>query len=204
MRNYTYLTLPYKGEEEGGCGVVGFCATEPVAARHIHEPSKQMHNRGNGKGGGIAALGFIPEQLGVTREVLDNYYMVHIAFLDNSIRQELEQKYITPYFEIETSHQMDTVADWTMIPSLEAKPPDVMRYFVRLKAEVLDSFISKNELGQMTREEAEEEFLSQQSVKLNQEYYASLGDKKAFVMSLRQEYHDSEGRRVCGVNYRLL
>ncbi|NTW02618.1 MAG: beta-propeller fold lactonase family protein, partial [Oscillochloris sp.] len=37
-------------------GVVGFCATEPVAARHIHEPSRQMHNRGNGKGGGIATL----------------------------------------------------------------------------------------------------------------------------------------------------
>ena len=173
----------YKGEEEGGCGVVGFCATEPVAARHIHEPSKQMHNRGNGKGGGIAALGFVPEQLGVTREVLDNCYMVHIAFLDNDIRPELEKKYITPYFEIQTSSQMNTVADWTAIPSLEAKPPDVMRYFVRVKPEVLDSFISKNELDDMTREEAEEEFLSQQSIKLNQEYYASLGDKKAFVMS---------------------
>ena len=180
------LQIPYpayKGEEEGGCGVVGFCATEPVAARHIHEPSRQMHNRGNGKGGGIAALGFIPEQLGVTREVLDNYYMVHIAFLDNNIRPELEDKYITPYFEIKTSTQMDTVADWTTIPSLEAKPPDVMRYFLRVKPEALDSFISKNELGQMTREEAEGEFLSQQSIKLNQEYYASLGDKKAFVMS---------------------
>jgi len=180
------LQIPYptyKGEEEGGCGVVGFCATEPVAARHIHEPSKQMHNRGNGKGGGIAALGFIPEQLGVTREVLDNYYMVHIAFLDNDIRPELEQKYITPYFEIETSCQMDTVGDWTTIPSLEARPPDVMRYFVRVKPEVLDAFMAKNELGGMIREEAEGEFLSQQSVKLNQEYYASLGDKKAFVMS---------------------
>ena len=180
------LNIPsptYKGEEEGGCGVVGFCATEPVAARHIHEPSKQMHNRGNGKGGGIAALGFIPEQLGVTRDVLDNYYMVHIAFLDNEIRPELESKYITPYFEIKNSHLMDTVADWTTIPSLEAKPPDVMRYFVRVKPETLDAFISKNELGGISREEAEGEFLSQQSVKLNQEYYASLGDKKAFVMS---------------------
>jgi glutamate synthase domain-containing protein 1/glutamate synthase domain-containing protein 3 len=180
------LNIPYpsyKGEEEGGCGVVGFCATEPVAARYIHEPSRQMHNRGNGKGGGIAALGFIPEQLGVTREVLDNYYMVHIAFLDNDIRLELEQKYITPYFEIKTSCQMDTVGDWTTIPSLEVKPPDVMRYFVRVKPEVLDAFISKNELGGIIREEAEGEFLSQQSVKLNQEYYASLGDKKAFVMS---------------------
>jgi glutamate synthase domain-containing protein 1 len=180
------LNIPfptYKGEEEGGCGVVGFCATEPVAARHIHEPSKQMHNRGNGKGGGIAALGFIPEQLGVTRDVLDNYYMVHIAFLDNEIRPELESKYITPYFEIKTSHLMETVADWTTIPSLEAKPPDVMRYFVRVKPETLDAFILKNELGGISCEEAEGEFLSQQSVKLNQEYYASLGDKKAFVMS---------------------
>jgi glutamate synthase domain-containing protein 1/glutamate synthase domain-containing protein 3 len=173
----------YKGEEEGGCGVVGFCATEPVAARHIHEPSRQMHNRGNGKGGGIAALGFVPEQLGVTREVLDNYYMVHIAFLDNNIRSELESQYITPHFDVETSCQLETVADWTTIPSIEAKPPDVVRYFLRMKPEALDSFVARNELGQMTREEAEGEFLSQQSVKLNQEYYASLGDKKAFVMS---------------------
>ncbi|OPX98664.1 MAG: glucosamine--fructose-6-phosphate aminotransferase [Syntrophorhabdus sp. PtaB.Bin006] len=180
------LEIPYptyKGEEEGGCGVVGFCATEPVAARHIHEPSRQMHNRGNGKGGGIAALGFIPEQLGVTREILDNYYMVHVAFLDNDIQPELERKYITPCFEVKASSRMDTVTDWTAIPSLEARPPDVMRYFVRVKPEVLDSFISKNELGQMIREEAEGEFLSRQSIKLNQEYYASLGDKKAFVMS---------------------
>jgi glutamate synthase domain-containing protein 1/glutamate synthase domain-containing protein 3 len=173
----------YKGEEEGGCGVVGFCATEPVAARHIHEPSRQMHNRGNGKGGGIAALGFIPEQLGVTRDILDNYYMVHIAFLDNRIRLELEQKYVTPHFDVAASYQMDTVADWTTIPSIEAKPPDVVRYFVRIKPEVLDSFLVKNELGQITREEGEGEFLSQQSVKLNQEYYASLGEKQAFVMS---------------------
>ena len=173
----------YKGEEEGGCGVVGFCATEPVAARHIHEPSRQMHNRGNGKGGGIAAVGFIPEQLGVTREVLEAFYMMHIAFLDNGIQQELEQKYITPYFEVETSSRLDTVADWTTIPSLEAKPPDVMRYFVRVKPAVLDSFITKNGFGQLLREDAEGEFLAQQSVRLNQEYYASLGDKKAFVMS---------------------
>jgi len=180
------LRIPYptyKGEEEGGCGVVGFCATEPVAARHIHEPSRQMHNRGNGKGGGIAAVGFIPEQLGVTREILENWYMVHIAFLDNDIRPELERKYLNPYFDIETSCRLDTVADWTTIPSIEAKPPDVVRYFVRMKPDALQAFAAKNQLGQMPREEIEGEFLSQQSVRLNQEYYASLGDKKAFVMS---------------------
>src|SRR5512137_2566764 len=84
-------TTGRKIEEEGGCGVVGFCCSEPVAARHIYEPSRQMHNRGNGKGGGIAALGFVPEQLGVTREVLEDDYMLHVAFLDNNIRPQLEK-----------------------------------------------------------------------------------------------------------------
>ena len=56
---------PVTMEAEGGCGVIGFCCTEPVPGKHIHEPSRLMHNRGNGKGGGIAAMGFIPEQLGV-------------------------------------------------------------------------------------------------------------------------------------------
>jgi glutamate synthase domain-containing protein 1/glutamate synthase domain-containing protein 3 len=175
--------LKAKGEEEGGCGVVGFCCTEPVAARHIHEPSKQMHNRGNGKGGGIAAVGFIPEQLGVSREVLDNYYMVHVAFLDTGVRPDLERKYISPYFDVAASRQLETLDDWTSIPALEAKPPDVWSYFVRVKPQVLDSFITKNELTLLSRDEAEDEFLSQQSVKLNQKFYASLGDKKAFVMS---------------------
>jgi glutamate synthase domain-containing protein 1/glutamate synthase domain-containing protein 3 len=172
-----------KGEEEGGCGVVGFCCTEPVAARHIHEPSKQMHNRGNGKGGGIAALGFVPEQLGVTREVLDNYYMVHIAFLDNGVRPELERKYIEPCFDVAASRQLETLDEWQSVPSLEARPPDVWSYFVRVKPKVLDAFITKNNLSLLGRNEAEDEFISQQSVILNQEFYTSLGDKTAFVMS---------------------
>ncbi|MCX5900661.1 MAG: hypothetical protein NTX06_08005, partial [Proteobacteria bacterium] len=45
-------------EEEGGCGVTGFISSIPVTGKNIFEPSVQMHNRGNGKGGGIAAVGF--------------------------------------------------------------------------------------------------------------------------------------------------
>ena len=47
----------HKAEEEGGCGVTGFACSIPVGGKHIFEPSRQMHNRGNGKGGGIAAVG---------------------------------------------------------------------------------------------------------------------------------------------------
>jgi len=172
-----------KLEEEGGCGVVGFCCTEPVAARHIYEPSKQMHNRGNGKGGGIAAAGLKPEQLGVSRDVLESYYMLHVAFLDPSVRPALEQKYITPHFEISSSHKLESLDDWTKVEGLEAKPPEVWRHFVRVKKAVLDSFVAANKFTGLSLDEAEAEFINQNSIKLNQEYYASLGEQKAFVMS---------------------
>src|SRR5512136_3340684 len=96
-----------KGEEEGGCGVVGFCCTKAVSGRHIYEPSKQMHNRGNGKGGGIAAVGLVPEQLGVSRQVLDEHYMLHIAMLDPNVRAEVEREFITPHFDVAASAALD-------------------------------------------------------------------------------------------------
>lgn len=169
--------------EEGGCGVVGFCCSEPVAGRHIYEPSFQMHNRGNGKGGGIAAVGFAPEDLGVSREVLDDYYMLHVAFLDPSVREDLEKSYIHSCFEVVKTGQLDTVDDWQSVPGLENRPPDVFRYFVRVKDKVLDHFIKDNNFEELERREAEDEFVNQNSFKLNQQYYASLGDQQAFVLS---------------------
>ena len=172
-----------KSADEGGCGVVGFCCTEPVTGRHIYEPSRQMHNRGNGKGGGIAAVGFDPEQLGVSRQVLDDYYMLHIALLDSKVRSEVEKRFITANFEIAFSGKLDTVEDWESVEGLQVKPPDVWRYFVRVKDNVLDKFIAENKLQQLERRDAEDEFVNQNSFRLNQEYYASLGEQKAFVLS---------------------
>jgi glutamate synthase domain-containing protein 1/glutamate synthase domain-containing protein 3 len=172
-----------KEAEEGGCGVVGFCCTEPVSGKHIYEPSRQMHNRGNGKGGGIAAVGFVPEQLGVSREVLDGHIMLHVAFLDDGVQKDLEKQFITPYFDVAASAMLDKVADWKTVPGLEVKPPDVCRYFVKVKTKVLDDFIARNDLRKLDRSEAEDEFVNQNSFTLNQKYYASLGEKKAFVLS---------------------
>jgi glutamate synthase domain-containing protein 1/glutamate synthase domain-containing protein 3 len=172
-----------KGEEEGGCGVVGFCCTEPVAGKHIYEPSKQMHNRGNGKGGGIAAVGLVPEQLGVSREILEDHYMLHIAFLEPGVKDDVEGLFITPHFDIAASRMLDTVADWKTIPGLEVKPPDVCRYFVRVKADVLDRFIAEHKLQGLDRREAEDEYVNQNSFKLNEMFYSAVGDKRAFVLS---------------------
>lgn len=172
-----------KAEEEGGCGVVGFCCTDVVPGRHIYEPSRLMHNRGNGKGGGIAAVGLVPEQLGVSREILDDYYMLHLAFLRPEIRPEVEKRFIAPCFQVAASGALDRVEGWQSVEGLEVKPPDVWRYFVRAKEEVLEAFIVENHLTALERREAEDEFVCQNSFRLNQEYYASLGDKQAFVLS---------------------
>jgi len=169
-------------EEEGGCGVTGFISSIPVTGKNIFEPSAQMHNRGNGKGGGIGAVGFVPEALGVSRQVLDDDYMLHIALLDNSVAAEIEETYIKPNFTIDKFEKLDTLGDFQSI-GLEVRPPDIMRYFVRVKDDVLDAFIQEKGLTFMERRDAEDEFVYQNSFKINTFYYASLGEKKAFVMS---------------------
>ena len=51
---------------EGGCGVLGVAANVPIPGRHVITASRQMHNRGNGKGGGIAMAGLDPAQMRVS------------------------------------------------------------------------------------------------------------------------------------------
>ncbi len=169
-------------EEEGGCGVTGFISSIPVTGKNIFEPSVQMHNRGNGKGGGIGAVGFIPEAMGVSRQVLDENYMLHIALLDAGVCKEIEDTFIKPYFKIDKSEKLATLDDHRSI-GLDVRPPDIMRYFVRVKDEILDQFIAANKFTSMDRRDAEDEFVYQNSFRINTRYYASLGDKQAFVMS---------------------
>jgi glutamate synthase domain-containing protein 1/glutamate synthase domain-containing protein 3 len=172
-----------KAAEEGGCGVTGFIANIPISGRHIFEPSVQMHNRGNGKGGGIAAVGLSAGDLGVSQEVLDSHYMLQVALIDPKVGPGVERVGIEPYFEVAHSCCIPTVNDYRDIQGLDVRPPDVMRYFVRVKAGVLDRFIEKNGLKDMDPRRAEDEFIYQNSVKLNHEFYASLGEKQAFVLS---------------------
>jgi glutamate synthase domain-containing protein 1/glutamate synthase domain-containing protein 3 len=173
-------------EEEGGCGVTGFACSIPVGGKHIFEPSKQMHNRGNGKGGGIAAVGFVPEALGVSPEILESHYMLQVALIDpqdKSVARAVEEKFILPYLDIARSEMIPTVDDYRDIPGLDAQPPDVMRYFVRVKPDVLRDFTARNGFEHLKPERAEDEFMCQNAFKLNTTFYTTLGDKKAFVMS---------------------
>jgi len=172
-----------KPAEEGGCGVTGFISSIPVRGRHIYEPSVQMHNRGNGKGGGIAALGLSAENLGVSQEILDTHYLLQVALLDPAARPDVEESAIKPFMDVHKAESIPTLDDYKEVEGLEVKPPDVRRYFVRVKSDVLDRFITENSLQDMDPRKAEDEFIYQNSFRLNQRFYASLGEKQAFVLS---------------------
>jgi glutamate synthase domain-containing protein 1 len=172
-------------EAEGGCGVTGFACTLPVGGRHIYEPSIQMRNRGNGKGGGIAACGLVAADHGVSPEVLQRDYILQIALLDDEARGEVEKTSVEPYFDIDQGGLVPTLDDHRDVPLLEARPPDVARYFVRVKPDVLDRFATEKDLfsTNLSQEDVADEFVYQNSIRLNQKFYASLGEKRAFVLS---------------------
>jgi glutamate synthase domain-containing protein 1/glutamate synthase domain-containing protein 3 len=170
-------------EAEGGCGVTGFACTIPVGGKHIYEPSIQMRNRGNGKGGGIAACGLVPGEMGVSRQTLDDDYLLQIALLDPEARAEVEKQCLEPYFEIDQGGLIPTVDDYRDVPLLDVKPPDVARYFVRVKPQVLERFAEEKDLEGLSEGDLEDEFVFQNSIRLNDSFYSSLGEKRAFVLS---------------------
>lgn len=169
--------------EEGGCGVTGFASNVKVKGRHIFAPSVQMHNRGNGKGGGIAAVGLDSTQLGVDDRTLKEDFLLQIAFIKPKVVNDLEEEFIRPFFRVDHEGWLETVEDYREVPGLEMEPPRVKRYFVRVLPQVLRRFMDEVGLRGLEPEEAEEEFISQNSFQINMRYYSSLGDKHAFVLS---------------------
>jgi glutamate synthase domain-containing protein 1/glutamate synthase domain-containing protein 3 len=171
-----------KSAEEGGCGVVGFACSQPVRGRHIFEPSMQMHNRGNGKGGGIAAAAFLPAQLGVSAGLLRDDYILQLALFDPQAAARIEEKCVTPFMRVDHQEKIEPAADYRDL-GLEVRPPDIVRYFIRVKTKVLSDFTVKNGLADAPARAVEDEFIYQNSARLNREFYASLGEKQAFVLS---------------------
>jgi glutamate synthase domain-containing protein 1 len=167
---------------EGGCGVLGFAANVPIPGRHLVTASQQMHNRGNGKGGGIAAAGLDPAQLGVSPEVLRSHYLIQVAYLDQGARAEVERECLLGRFDIAASHQVETLGDHRAAGGLEVRPPDVVRYFARVRPEVLAHFAEHSGLRHLPARRVEDEYVYQNTFRLNQRYYASLGEKRAFVL----------------------
>ena len=182
MQNIPFLNASQTIEAEGGCGVLGVISSAPVQGKYLVKAMVQMHNRGNGKGGGVAAIGLSAEQMGVSSKMLEEDYLLQIAYIDPMIRNEVEHRCIHLNFIVHSQQKVPSLKDYRGI-GLEVKPPDVWRYFIRVKTERLREFIESNGLHQLEISQAEDEFVYRNSYSLNKTYYASLGEKKAFVIS---------------------
>src|SRR3989442_4382270 len=172
-----------KQEAEGGCGVVGLACNVLLEGKYLLQSLVQMRNRGNGKGGGIAAVGLVPEQLGVSKKILEEDYILQVAYLDKSVRKQVEDEHVRPFFVVDHESRVDSVDNFRSVSGLEVEPPEVFRYFVKIKRDALAEFVRKNGLAGLKESEVGDEFLYQNSYRLNQQYYSSLGEEKAFVVS---------------------
>src|SRR5439155_12589931 len=148
-----------KEEAEGGCGVVGHALNAPLEGKYLLQSLVQMRNRGNGKGGGIAAVGLVPEQLGVSKKILEEDYILQVAYLDKSVRKKVEDEHIRPFFVVDYEARVEAVGDYRSIPGLDVEPPEVYRYFVKIRKNVLAEFARKNGLERLKENEVEDEFL---------------------------------------------
>lgn len=157
---------------EGGCGVIGLIASEKLSGNSIIRPCEQMRNRGNGKGGGVAAVGLFDEYR--------NEYALHIAYLDDEARLPVERDYVRAVFDVAHA-ELQVSLDDCREAGLEVKPPLVWRYFVRVKQEMIDAFAERN--GITDEGAAEDECVFQNSIRLNAEFYENRKDPKAFVLS---------------------
>lgn len=172
-----------KGEAEGGCGVVGVACEEPLPGRHLLRALEQMRNRGNGKGGGVAAVGLAPEELGVTSEVLERDYLLGVGYLDPGARAVVEREHIEPTFEVDHLARVPVAEGAAGGPHFEVTPPEVYRYFVRVRPDVVRSFQARHGLERTRALEAiEDEIVYQNTYRLNRTCYAD-GEKRAFVLS---------------------
>ena len=118
MRNQSWLNNRYNDDKDfDGCSIFGmmnlegrrFSARDPVRA------IANMHERGNGLGGGFAVYGIYPEH--------KDEYAFHIMYLSREAKEKTD-KLLAENFDV--MHEEE-------IPSREAKvknPPLVWRYFV--------------------------------------------------------------------------
>jgi hypothetical protein len=143
------FVMPRDEAAEGGCGVIGFASSEQIAARHMLSALAQMRNRGNGKGGGIAAAGLVAEEFGVSQAVLEKDYLIVVGYMDNRVRKALEKEFIEAPFHVDHVHEFKTVKDWQAIEGLDVRPPDVACYFVRLKDETVAAFKQAHDTSAM-------------------------------------------------------
>ena len=171
-----------KEAAEGGCGVIGMAASVPIPGRVMLTALRQMRNRGNGKGGGIAAAGLDPAFFGVSPQVMARDTLLAIAYLEPQVRTQVEDQAIAPFYEVDHVFEVPHLDDYRAL-GLETRPPEAVLYFVRPRQDVLARFAEEKGLTRLPEDAVADEYVYQNSYRLNRHFYASTGEKKAFVLS---------------------
>jgi len=169
---------PHKDEAEGGCGVIGLASSVPVAGKHIIRSVARMRNRGNGKGGGLAMVGCFPQY--------PEHYAITVGLLHPEARAEVERTYIDPIFDVAHAEVQPELDDHREV-GLEIRPPRALRYFARVRPEVIarhaEAFRARTDTAFQTDADVEDDVVYQNSFRLNQALYAGRADARAFVLS---------------------
>ena len=166
------LAVRHKRECEGGCGVIGVLASEPLPGRHLITPLAQMHNRGNGKGGGLAVVGCFLDR--------PDAFALQVGYLKDGIERDVEERFILPTYRIHHREAQPEAGEYGD-HGLEVRPPRVVRYFVTARPDVLAPFAAARGIPDLVK--AEEQLVVDTSFRLSEELYAKLEDKAAFVLS---------------------
>lgn len=111
------VTRDFDDKEFAGCAIFGmmnlegkrFPSRDPVRA------IANMHERGNGLGGGFAVYGIYPD--------FKDYYALHVMFLDRDAKEKTD-RLLASGFEIIYDEEIQTK------PALVYNPPLVWRYFI--------------------------------------------------------------------------
>jgi glutamate synthase domain-containing protein 1 len=121
MKNLTKVNNPFGDDKDfSGCSIFGmmnvegkrFSSQDPVKA------IANMHDRGNGLGGGFAVYGIYPD--------FKDYYALHIMYLSRDAKEKTD-RILAARFDIIYDEEMQTR------PADVSDPPRVWRYFVQPK-----------------------------------------------------------------------
>ena len=127
MKNLGRINNPYNDDKDfDACSIFGMMNLEGkrFSSRDPIRAIANMHDRGNGLGGGIAVYGIYPQ--------FKDYYAFHIMYLSKEAKEKTD-KTLATNFNIIYDEEMQTR------PANVRDPPMVWRYFVESpKSGVLD------------------------------------------------------------------
>jgi len=118
-RRVSFIKPPYPHEKDhSACGIIGLINTDgrKVKGFAVRDAIANMHERGNGLGGGFAAYGIYPDWA--------DYYCLHVMYEDERFAEPLEE-FLSRRLDIAHAEEIPI----RRVPALEPHPY-FKRYFV--------------------------------------------------------------------------